>query len=155
MKAEMALKICQKCKAACCKMGGPDFSKSEMKKVLKAGHPNYFVELNPNHFELKGKKGRCHYLTNSNSCRIHNERPLMCKCWPVYVNYKNNKKEFVLIECPLTSQLSKKDIQIMKYQASRIPKEIITNSFSSSKFPKSDIKIVEMRFNKFKQKPLN
>lgn len=154
MDEDLALEICQKCKSACCKLGGPDFTKAEMTKVLKAGHKNYFVTISPNHFELKSKKGICPYLTKDNSCSIHDERPLMCKCWPVFLSYKDNDPKYFLIECPLTRALSKQDIQTMKKQASLIPKEIITTCFSGSKLTKSNLKLIEDRFNRFKHKPL-
>lgn len=150
----MALEVCQKCKAVCCKMGGPEFTKTEMEKVLRAGYPDYFVKINEDHFELKGKKGICPYLAKGSSCSIHKQRPLMCKCWPVYVDYNDNKRQFILIECPLTLLLSKRDIETMKKQASLVPKELITTSFTSSKLPESDLKIIEKRFNRFKRRPL-
>ncbi|MEM4182157.1 MAG: YkgJ family cysteine cluster protein [Candidatus Pacearchaeota archaeon] len=80
MKKDKVLEVCQKCNAACCKMGGPDFTKSEMQKVLKAEHQNFFIKINSNYYELKSKKGVCPYLSKENSCLIHKEKPLMCKC---------------------------------------------------------------------------
>jgi len=154
MKTNTALEVCQKCKAACCKLGGGDFSKSEMQKVLKAGYPNFFSKINNNHYELKSKKGVCPYLAKDNSCNIHKVRPLMCKCWPVYLKFKDNKKQFFLIKCPLTPIFSKQDIKLMKKQANRIPKDIITTSLSNSKLPKSDIELIEKRLKKFKRKLL-
>ena len=154
MKFDIMLKTCQRCSAACCKMGGPDFSKSEMEKVLKAGYKNFFVKLNNNHYELKCKKGICPYLKEDNSCLIHKVRPLMCKCLPLTINYKNNKKEIMVIECPLTPLLSKQGIQIMKRQINRIPKKMLYETFSHSKFSKSDLKLVQARYNKFKRRKL-
>ncbi len=154
MKANMALKVCRKCKAACCKMGGPDFSKYEMKRVLKTDHKNFFVKMGKNHYELKCKKGICPYLAKDNSCSIHKIRPLMCKCWPLTINYKTNKKELMIIECPLTPLLSKRDIQIMKKQISNIPKKMLHTSFSHSKLSKSDLKLIKKRYAKFKKKML-
>ncbi len=154
MRANVVLKVCQTCKATCCKMGGPDFTKLEMQKVLKAGHPNFFVKISDNHYELKSKRGLCPYLSEDNSCSIHEVRPMMCKCWPVVVECDKDKKVFYLIDCPLTPLLSKHDISIMKKQASRIPKEIIVSSFSHSKLSKSDIKLIQKRFKGFKRKPL-
>ena len=62
MDGDSALKVCQKCKASCCKLAGADFTKEEMQRVLKAGHPDHFVKLNENHYETKCKNGICPYL---------------------------------------------------------------------------------------------
>lgn len=153
MEAGVALKVCQKCKAACCKFGGADFTKIEMLKVLKAGYPDYFVELDDNHYEMKCKKGICPYLKKDNSCLIHKIRPLVCKSFPVYLRHENNKTKFLLIEYPLSQLLAKNDIKIKKNQASRV-KEIIAATFSKSKLPKSDLKAINKRFNKFKRKKI-
>ena len=59
MKADKFLETCQKCKAFCCKMGGPNFTESEMKRVLEAGYKNYFFEVRDKIYELKSKKGIC------------------------------------------------------------------------------------------------
>lgn len=146
----MAFKICQKCKASCCKLGGTDFTKVEMQKVLKLGYPNYFVKINENHYEMKSKKGICPYLKKDNSCLIYHVRPAACKSFPVYIN-SDNKKDFFLIDCPLSKHLKEKEIKTMKNQAKKIS-EIIPATFSSSKLPKSDLKLIEKRFNKFKMK---
>lgn len=154
MKLRNILNVCQKCKAECCKMGGPDFTEKEMKRVLKTKFKNCFVEINKNHYELKSKRGICPYLRKNFSCKIHKVRPLMCKCWPVYLRFRENKRMFILAECPLTPLLPKKEIEEMKKQAIRIPKELVKTSFSNSKLPKSDLKLIEKRFNKFKKKRL-
>lgn len=154
MNVDKFLKICQKCKGACCKLGGTDFTKSEMLKVLKAGYPNYFVKINNNHYEMRSKKGICPYLNKDNSCLIHEIRPLACKSFPVYPYCKKNEKGFFLVKCPLVVKLSKKDIKTMKIQASRA-KQIICTTFTDSKLPKSNLKLIEKRFNKFKIIPID
>lgn len=148
------LKICQRCKAKCCKIGGPDFTKKEMKLILKAGFKDCFRKINKNHYELKSKKGVCPYLAKDNSCSIHRLRPEMCKCWPVYIKYKGNKKEYFIAQCPLTPYLSKKEIEKMKKQASKINRKILETTFLDTKLPKSDLKLIEGRFNSFKFKRL-
>ena len=109
-------KVCGKCKASCCKMGGPDFTKKEMQRVLRAGFKDCFSKIDNNHYELKSKNGKCPYLSKDYSCLIHNVRPLMCKCWPIFPDIKNKKREYFLIQCPVTSYLSKKEILTMKKQ---------------------------------------
>lgn len=154
MDVDLMLRTCQKCKACCCKYGGADFTKKEMLNVLKAGFPDYFVKINDNHYEMKShKKGICAYLKKDNSCMIHKFRPRVCKSFPIYVEYKNNKTKFFLMGCPLAKFLSKQDIKTMKNWAKGV-KEIVTTTFSHSKLPKSDLEIIEKRFNKFKKLPL-
>lgn len=135
MKRDALLNICQKCRAACCKLSGPCFTKQETKRVLESGYSNHFVKLNEHHFELKSKKGICPYLTKDCACSIHKVRPVMCRCWPVYIN---KKKEFFLVDCPLASFLSNKEINVMKKQASQIPKKFLSDS---------DQKLIEKKFN--------
>lgn len=45
MKADKFLKVCKKCGAKCCKLGGANFTKKELKEVLDAGYKDYFFEL--------------------------------------------------------------------------------------------------------------
>ncbi len=152
MKANMALRVCRKCKATCCKMGGADFTKKEMGRVIGAGYKNFFRKIDEDSYELKSKKGICPYLAKDNSCSIHNVRPAMCKCWPVYARYKRNKREFLLIRCPLVGCLSKKDISRMRKEAAKIPRGMLETTFTSSHLPKSDLKLIEKRFNNFRKK---
>lgn len=153
MKLQNILRACQKCKAECCKMGGPDFTEKEMLRVLKAGYKNCFVKINKNHYELKSKKGICPYLKNF-SCEIHKVKPLMCKCWPVYLQFRGKKKEYVLVQCPLTPLLSQSEIKKMRKQAGKIPKWLLESTFDKSKLSEFDLKIIRKRFNKFKKKRL-
>lgn len=53
----------------------------------------------------------------------------------------------------ITQLLTKNDIKIKKNQASRV-KKLIVATFSKSKLPKSDLKIIDKRFNKFKKRDL-
>ena len=125
MKRDALINICQKCKATWGKLGGPCFTKREMQRVLVRGYADHFVEINAHHFELKSKEGICPYLTKDYTCLIHKFRPIMCRCWPIYIN---RKKELFLVDCPLASFLSDKEIAIMKKQASRIPKKFLSDS---------------------------
>lgn len=151
MKLENIKRVCLKCKASCCKMGGPDFTKKEMQKVLKAGFKNCFSKIDDDWYELKSKNGRCPYLKNY-LCSIHDVRPLMCKCWPVYLKFKNKKREYILIQCPLTPYLSKKQILEMKKQASKLPKRFVEEV--KTNLPKKDFELIMRRFKKFKRKRL-
>jgi Fe-S-cluster containining protein len=108
--------------------------------------------LDENHYELQSKNGRCPYLQSNNQCKIYKVRPLVCTTFPVYLNedYKNNSK-YEIIPCPLAKTLSKKNIEEKKKQIDMVEK-IIKTTFSSSKLPKKDLKLIEKRFNRIKRK---
>ena len=154
MKADKFLRVCRKCKASCCRMGGPNFTEKEMKKVLKAGHKNYFFEVRNKIYELKSKKGICPYLKKDNSCEIQKLKPLLCLSWPVFPSFRGKKGEYTLMECPLTKYLSKEDIDKCKKEASKISKQALEVALDYSTLPKSDVGLIKRRFNKFKQKRL-
>jgi len=151
VKAQKFLEVCKKCKATCCKMGGSDFSRKEMQKVIRAGFKNNFVKINNNHYELKSKKGICPYLAKDNSCKIHKIKPLMCTCWPVCIDLINGKKRFYLAYCPMTKLLSKDEIKKCEKEARKMPNAMLEESFHISKLPKADLRLIRKRFNKFKK----
>jgi len=134
------LLICKKCKALCCKMGGTDFTEKEMVKIKKAGNSIKFRKVGKNHYEFKtDKNGACLYLKN-NACTIYKERPNSCKSWPVEYPYiEKNKKRFTLVLCPLTSNLSKKEIQNLKEIASKIPIGLGEESIKGKNLPNEDM----------------
>ena len=125
MDQEKLLNICRKCKATCCKLGGTDFTKKEMQRIVNAGHKIKFKKINENHYEFKtNKKAECLYLKND-ACTIYNERPSACRCWPVeYPDFEGKKKRFTLVYCPLTPYLSKEYIQQLKKIANKIPRKL-------------------------------
>ncbi|MBI5077428.1 YkgJ family cysteine cluster protein [Candidatus Falkowbacteria bacterium] len=154
MKNDILLKICRQCKAACCRLGGSDVTKSEMNKILNNGQPNYFIKIGSNHYEMKSRKGVCPYLTKDYSCSIHKVRPLMCRCWPVDAEIEDNKKCFYINICPITHLFSDADIIKLKKKLSKVPDAILTCSISNSILSKNDIKLIEERYEKFKTKSL-
>ena len=122
--------------------------------MLTAGRPDHFVKLNENHYETKCNNGICPYLNlKDNSCSIHEVRPIVCRSFPVYVESKNGKTNLSLVDCPLSRYLSHREINVMAKQAVEV-KEIITTTFSSSKLPEEDLKLIEKRFSRFKLKEL-
>lgn len=154
MKLQDIKNVCYKCKARCCKMGGPEFTEYNMKQAIKIKpkYKNLFVKVKRDHYELKVKGGMCFFLNKDYSCSIHKARPLMCRCWPVFVDYKNSKKRYVIVNCPLTPYLTKKQLKIMKEQASKLPKEFI-DCFETS-LPKKELNLIMRRYGKFKKKSL-
>ncbi|MBC8413451.1 YkgJ family cysteine cluster protein [bacterium] len=126
-------KICQKCGATCCKVGGTDFNEEEKKAVLNAGHEDYFVKIEEEHYELRTENGVCPYLINENSCEIYEHRPKLCRRWPVYTYIRNNIRETSLIMCPISSYLQEEDINSMKELADNISLTFIADSIEKSK----------------------
>ena len=154
MNADMALEVCKRCKAACCRLGGPWFTKADKDKVLKAGYPDFFVMCDKDFYELKSKKGVCPYLGKDDSCSIQDAKPDMCTSWPVFSEYDGGKVSYTIAHCPLTPLLSGEDIKLMKIQAGRIPKHLIVYSLDKSKLSGQEIDLILRRFHKFKRTPI-
>jgi Fe-S-cluster containining protein len=142
-------KICIKCKAVCCKLGGAEFTKKEMQRVLKAGYSDYFRKVGRNHYETKTRKGVCAYLKN-NVCSIQGLKPKMCWAWPVDLDFNKHHKIFNLIECPLTQHLSKKEIIKMKKQMRFYNQDFI--DCDNTKMSKKEVGLVMKKYYKFNKK---
>jgi len=148
MKSDKFLKICKKCKAMCCKVGGPDFTEKEMNKVLKKGYKNYFFKVKPGIYELKSKKGVCPYLKSDNSCEIQEVKPILCLCHPVFPNFKG-EKGYSLIECPLAKAMTKKQIQKCKKDADKVSKKLMKAALDWETIKnKKDKELILKRFKK-------
>jgi Fe-S-cluster containining protein len=149
MKRDVVREVCKKCGAACCKMGGTDFTRAEMQRVLNRGFHNYFVKIGRNHYELVCKKGICPYLKKDNTCAINEIKPLACRSWPLYLKgAAKGKTRYFLLECPLATSLQGRDIRAMKKQANHV-QSIIKSAFSASKISSGDMRLVRKRLNKF------
>ncbi len=146
----MTLEYCRNCKAACCRLGGPDFTRGQREKVLEAGHPDFFVEIYPDQFELRSKDAVCPYLAEDFSCTIHELRPPACRAWPVHAICEGGVREYLLMDCPIVDRLSDEELAEMIAQAAGIPEESIANSFKRSRLPKEEIELIEKRFRMFK-----
>ena len=64
-------------------------------------------------------------MKSDNTCQIHNVKPDLCKIWPIVPRIKNNKKECIVIKCPIFPLLSENDIEHSKKEAYNMPSEII------------------------------
>ena len=120
--------ICIKCGAKCCFLGGPSFTKKEREKILKAGFKDIFI-FSGKYYDLKAKNDKCPFLKNK-LCLIHSIKPIVCKIWPVYPIFKENKRKFIILCCPLSKDLSKKEIKMLKKLAEKIPKGLAVYSIS-------------------------
>jgi Fe-S-cluster containining protein len=149
MKLANIKNICKKCKAKCCKLGGAEFTKKEMTRVLAAGFKDYFRKINNNHYETKTKNGVCAYLDKNNLCTIQNLKPKMCFAWPVNLGFKKNKKIYYLMSCPLTPYLSSKEIKIMKKQISGYTQDLI--DCNDTQMSDKEVEKVMKRYYKFKK----
>lgn len=155
VKADKFLLVCKKCKAACCKMGGPNFTEKEMKRVINAGYKNYFFKVKEGIYELKSKRGRCLYLKEDNSCQIHKVKPISCLCWPVFPNFDKNKKGHIIFGCPMAKILSKKEIEKCKKEANKFSRKLLDVAIDWKTIKnKEDRKLIKKRFKKFKIKEL-
>jgi Fe-S-cluster containining protein len=121
-----------------------------MEKVLDAGHPDFFIEINPDHFELRSRDAVCPYLAEDYSCTIHEMRPPACRAWPVHACCEGGGREYLLMDCPIVDKLSDKELGEMMAQAGSIPEENIVNSFKLSRLSKEEIELIEKRFRMFK-----
>ncbi len=152
MKLDNIKGICKKCKGTCCKLGGAEFTKKEMKKVISAGFVDNFRKINNNHYETKTKNGICAYLDKNSLCSIQKLKPKMCYAWPVHLGFRKNKKIFYLMSCPLTPYLSEKEIKIMKKQMSPYTKEFVF--CNDTQMSNSEVKTVMKKYHKFKKRIL-
>lgn len=146
--------ICKKCGAKCCKAGGPTFDKKGMNSILKRGYEDHFIEVKKGFYELKTKQGICPYLKKDNSCVIQKIKPLPCLCWPVYARFRKGKKEYIILDCPLTKHLSDKQIKKCRKEASKISDKIIKVSWDMSTLPRSQRKSTLKKLKQFKRRIL-
>lgn len=135
------LDICRKCGAFCCMMGGADFTEEEMKRIGEAGHPVKFKKIRENHYELHTDgKGVCAYLKD-NMCTIHNERPNVCRAFPVDYPYLKEGGEtgYDMHLCPLGKILTEEDIRLLKKEADKIGEELRTGHPDDNDLPDEDM----------------
>jgi len=147
MKSDNFLEICKKCGALCCKVGGPNFTEKEMKRVLDKGFENHFFKVREGIYELKTRKGFCPYLNSDNSCKIQEVKPILCICHPVFPSF-SGKKKYTLINCPLAKIMDKKQIKVCKLEADKVSDELIEAALDWDTINKEDRKIVLERFEK-------
>jgi Fe-S-cluster containining protein len=148
MNEKEILKICKKCGAKCCKLGGADLGYSETRKINK-GLKGKLIKINSNHYWTGSfKNGACIYLKKNNSCKIHNNKPLVCSCWPLHLS--PNSKKIKIAKCPLTEKLSKKDIIKLTTLIKKCSPNYFRNYWKKSKLPKCSINKIKRNFKRFK-----
>lgn len=133
---------------------GSNFTKKEMLQVLKAGHKNYFFNVKYGIYELKSKRAVCPYLKKDNSCEIHEVKPVLCLCWPVFPNFDRRKGGYIIIQCPLVNCLSKKETEKCRKEASKVSERLLDVALDNTTVSKSTRRLIETRVKKFKKKRL-
>ena len=93
-------------------------------------------------------------MKKDNSCGIHDIKSLLCLCWPVFPDFDKRKGGYVIMECPVTKFLSKKDIEKSRKEASRVSKKLLDVALDYSTVPKSEAKLLESRLHRFKTRKL-
>ena len=138
------LTVCKKCKTLCCTLVLPPVTEKERNAILKAGFTDYFTHISNEIYTIKPTdQGKCPYLSCNDSCTIHQVKPKLCRVWPVIPYYKNNKRGYIVIKCPLFSQLSKEDIICAKKEAETISIPIIEKLWNISPETKQKCKVYD------------
>ena len=138
------LEVCNQCKALCCTLLRPPVTEKEKQDILKAGFKDHFTKIRDGVYAIKSRNnGNCPYLKEDYSCEIHRVKPTLCKVWPVIPHYQNNKRDCIVIKCPLFPLISKKEFQQTKKEAERIPLPIVQHLWNISPAMKQKYKRFE------------
>jgi Fe-S-cluster containining protein len=147
MKKSEYLDICRKCKGLCCKLGGTNLTKKEVDRVLNKGHDNHFIEVKSGIFELKSNDdGVCPYLMEDFSCKIHDVKPLICTCWPIFPEFDKGEINHVLINCPLTKKMKKDEIEKCREESLSVDIKIAESAADETLLPPQQIEVIKKRY---------
>ncbi len=150
MNASEILKICKKCGAKCCNLGGSNITEKEREIIINAGHPDYTLMISENHYEFICENGRCPYLKIDNTCAIQEVKPVSCQCFPVHPEFVDGKKEYFLAQCPLGKAISSEMIVELRNHATKCSDKIVKERFETSNISKEDLELIKKRLNDFK-----
>ncbi|MHA1906529.1 MAG: YkgJ family cysteine cluster protein [Candidatus Thorarchaeota archaeon] len=140
--------ICKNCGGYCCTLSGTVATKTEVDQIIKAGHPNKFIEITENCYITDfGEDLTCPYLRNS-SCEIYPVRPLLCKKYPIF---STDGEEHYLVHCPITQYLSNDDLTQCIEAALEVPEELFT---SIQQFLAPFSSRIDERTRKFRMEPI-
>jgi Fe-S-cluster containining protein len=138
------LEVCNQCKALCCTLLSPPVTEKEKNSILQAGFKDHFTKIRNGVYTIKSiDNGNCPYLKEDYSCEIHRVKPTLCKVWPVIPRYQNNKRDSIVIKCPLFPLISKKEFQQTKQEVEKIPLPIIQHLWNISPVMKQKYKRLE------------
>ena len=96
---------CQRCAVFCCKLGPPNLSQKDIKRLKLSGRSlNRF--LDEHHMTLRSREdGSCVFLSldsrnTKHRCDVHSLRPTLCRLYPFQFQKLNESKyELRLITC--------------------------------------------------------
>jgi Fe-S-cluster containining protein len=137
-------------------LGGPTLSLGERARILKTKVKDYFIEIGDGVYEVETNgNGICPYLAKDKSCSIQKVKPLGCICWPILPELKNDKINCIIMHCPLTPYIPKRDIEKYKKECKKMPKKVIKAMWDVSTVTDSkELKIIERKLKKFSTKKL-
>ncbi|MFH1211760.1 MAG: hypothetical protein V1659_02405 [Candidatus Woesearchaeota archaeon] len=134
------LKFCIPCNSKCCKagklIGTPILSADEAKKMPYPEKTHLQEVISPvgeKYFVIKERKksNKCFFLNDDNTCRIQNNKPLDCLCYPIKAVYSDDKIWYILdSECPACTSLSKDFIKNAKKIALKSIKRFDKQTYS-------------------------
>ena len=86
---------CESC-GVCCRDQPPDINFKEQKKIEAKGFVNFLEDPSDAHNRniRRKKDGSCFFLTEENSCKIHDAKPAICILEPFIItdyDYKTNR----------------------------------------------------------------
>lgn len=86
---------CKNC-GVCCKNQPPDINSKEQQKIEAKGFTKFIEEPNnPHKRNIRRKKdGSCFFLTQENTCKIHDAKPSICILEPFIItdfDYRTNR----------------------------------------------------------------
>ena len=135
------LPVCTHCKAFCCTIVRPLVTEKERCDILNEGFDDNFINIGNGIYDITpGKDEKCPYLKPDNSCEIQRVKPKLCRIWPVIPRYKQNKRDFIVVKCPLFFHLSSQELRQAKQEAETIPLSIVTHLWDMSPETKEKIK---------------
>ena len=88
---------------------------------LPDGHKFYMEKGEKDTYIYSSGGNRCVFLTDKNTCGIYDQRPLICRMYPIL--WKPNDNYYVDLACPLTHLVPLKDIS--EWPSKPINKEIL------------------------------
>lgn len=140
--------ICFECEGQCCKIGGVIATEHEVDAIIQNGYPNHFERLSNDVYGIRwGEDGICTYFEN-NECSIHSVRPLGCRMFPVV---QTSSDDIILVECPLSTQLSHDELIKRKEILRQRPQYIARESMHHRE---DHVKILQMRIARWNHQVL-
>jgi len=90
---------CTNC-GVCCKNDPPDINFKEQQRIEAKGFVNFLEDpKNPSNRNIRRKKdGSCFFLTEENTCKIHDDKPSICILEPFIITDYDNKTNRIFVD---------------------------------------------------------